>query len=382
MILTAASPVWAQAFEFDHPEELRFEADSPECVTAAIEFCYSRDIDILSPDFALDLHRFAHAYQLSVLESECEEYLGRHNKLLLFSLLFNRSSWLKMKEVKKACLEEFNSICKRPDFLQLSSKALCELLGDSRVNAKEDDVLDAALNWLAHHQADSDVVSAVLDLVRFAQLDTGTVRSKWLKSHPVIAKYPAFQTRCLQALEWIVTPQTERTEFLNAEGKQATEYLQRYHEWNGPWWSDQMMDGLLVDGKRARKRGGATNGSVWGPEWCEGVHGWTLTAKPSGLNSVMLIGVTSHDASRWGFSEIGYCVSDPAFHLGRTGGSGATTGEGTFLLIMNCSLHVLQIYRLQPEGGGRELVYEATDLVGRFRAFCRLSSVGDCVTLH
>ena len=78
-----------------------------------------------------------------------------------------RAKQINNKELMAVCMEymrrNFTHIAETRDFLDMNIEDLTEILRDDHLgpNITEDDVLDAGISWLKHHQEDADHVANI-----------------------------------------------------------------------------------------------------------------------------------------------------------------------------------------------------------------------------
>lgn len=214
LVLSSWSDVWAAALQDEKESSMNLLSHDAPTVEMCLKYCYTSSIDLTEANLT-KVHLFAHQYNLKALEVDCEQMLARFIKQPTAANCMGLYCYFlehefpnlpnAVQSIRKFACQEFVDASKSNEFLRLPVKALCQLLKDSRLNAPEDDVLDACCRWLASSPVGNDpqVRERVMQLVRLPMLSPKKLLE--FKVHPMMAQSASLPSRYLFALEYMMT---------------------------------------------------------------------------------------------------------------------------------------------------------------------------------
>ena len=185
-VLAMHAGLWSMIFGSEDEKRAR-EAQvpvshDPEAFEKLLDYCYTGRLD-LSLEVLLKVHVLAHQYEMDTLQRLCETHMAGNvtdASCVEYFCHAGRYSLPGLSELGQAAhahlTAQFATVSQTPRFKRsLSVEQLCTLLEDAKVAATEDQLLQAAVGWLAHEEERKPLSSRVLWHVRRALLQPQTL---------------------------------------------------------------------------------------------------------------------------------------------------------------------------------------------------------------
>jgi len=164
-VLSEASPFFEKLFNSDMKESIegvaRLEMITACCLRDILEFIYTGSVQITTADDAQELIVMADYLVLTQLKTLAEKVLVSNTKLNASSAFstYNFAKRYRCEELifmsRRFILENFNTVAKMKDFLNLSSEEVKILISSDEMNVStEEDVFKIILTWIDHEKSE------------------------------------------------------------------------------------------------------------------------------------------------------------------------------------------------------------------------------------
>ncbi|CAD7941466.1 unnamed protein product [Amoebophrya sp. A25] len=183
-----------------------------------LKFLYTGEI-VLTIDTVWPFYCFVNTYQVNDLIDSVEDIMDKAVSvdtccsLLCSAQQLGSYDHYALRKCLNMLLMDFPEVSETPGFLGLDYDVLAAVVSSDELNAAEECVFEACMNWIAADEQRLELyLDDLLGHVRFPLMHTKYVAK--LDSHPVAARSKVITELMLQALKFAVAPK-EMSQFVN-----------------------------------------------------------------------------------------------------------------------------------------------------------------------